>query len=129
MGLLLKLSLAGSSLIGLGALLRYLGHQSGPSSPTQYDLGLASDYPVGSRTVIADAQALLIHTQEGFSAFSLVCPHLGCLVNVTNDGFACPCHGSRFLLDGSLRNGPASRGLTLLRVEESTDGQLTLYTS
>jgi Rieske Fe-S protein len=127
LGLLIKGSLAGSALLGLGALGRFISYQSEGSPPSQIDLGPATDYPVGSRAPVASAQAIIIHSEQGFSALSLVCPHLGCTVNVTSDGFACPCHGSHFLLDGSLRNGPASHPLSTLRVEVNAEGRLILH--
>jgi cytochrome b6-f complex iron-sulfur subunit len=127
LSLVLKGSLAGSALIGLGMLVRYLSFQSEESPPSQFDLGPASDFPLGSHLPVPQAQAVVLHTDQGFSAYSLVCPHLGCLVNLTNEGFACPCHGSRFLPDGSVRNGPASRPLTALRIEENADQHLILY--
>ena len=129
LSLALKGSLAGSVLIGLGMMVRFISYQSEQSPPSQYDLGQASDFPLGSRITVPTAQAIIIHDSQGIHAISLVCPHLGCLVNVTSDGFACPCHGSRFSPDGSLRNGPASRPLTALRVEENPEGHLILYTS
>ena len=113
--------------MGLSMLLRYFGYQNADSPPSEYDLGLASNYPIGSRTVVQSAQAIVIHETQGYTAISLVCPHLGCRVDVTNDGFACPCHGSHFLPDGGLRNGPASKPLTVLQVETNAEGHLILY--
>jgi len=56
------------------------------------------------------------------SAFSAVCPHLGCSVNVAekSSGFACPCHTSAFDGEGKRKSGPAPRDLDVLatRVEE-----------
>jgi len=125
--LVVKACLAGSALMGFGMILKYLGYQTEESPPSEYDLGLASDYPLGSRITVQPAQAIIIHDNQGYIAISLVCPHLGCRVDVTGDGFACPCHGSRFMPDGSLLNGPASKSLTVLQVEINTEGHLILY--
>ena len=127
------LALAGKSLLalcgllGLGELFQYLSYQPEPSAPTQFDLGPAGNYPPGSRTLLPNAQAVLLHTEAGFTALSLVCPHLGCTVNPSDGGYACPCHGSRFNQDGSLRNGPAGQPLKVLKVEETPDGRLILH--
>jgi nitrite reductase/ring-hydroxylating ferredoxin subunit len=129
------LSLAGKSLLalcgllGLGGLVTYLSFQPDPAPPTLFDLGDASNYPPGSRTVIADARAVVLHTDSGYSAKSLVCPHLGCTVALAPAGYACPCHGSRFNLDGSVRNGPASQPMKVLTVEVTPDGKLILHTA
>ncbi len=128
MDLLVKTSLAGSALLGIGALGRFISFQGENSAPSQFDLGMASNYPSGTRTPAPEIPALIIHDEQDFKALSLVCPHLGCTVNLTADGFTCPCHGSRFLTDGSLRNGPASKPLTSLKVEVNDAGHLIVYT-
>ena len=120
--------LALSGLLGLGGLLRFLAYQTDPPPPTEFDLGPASDYPPSSRTVLANVPAILIHTQAGFVALSLVCTHLGCTLAPTPEGFACPCHGSQFDPHGALRRGPASRSLRLLGIEKTPSGHLILHT-
>jgi len=126
------LALAGKSflalcgLLGLGELAQYLSYQPEPAAPTQYDLGPVGNYPPGSHTLLPQAPAVLLHTEAGFAAFSLVCPHLGCTVEPSEGGYACPCHGSRFNADGSLRNGPASHPMRALKVEKTPDGRLIL---
>ncbi len=51
-------------------------------------------------------------------AFTPKCPHLGCNVHWSSKehAFLCPCHGSRFALDGRVIAGPAPRGLDTLPV-------------
>ena len=47
--------------------------------------------------------------------FDLTCPHAGCKVEKKGNEYVCPCHGSRFSVsDGSLLEGPATKGLTPL---------------
>ncbi|HXE72641.1 MAG TPA: ubiquinol-cytochrome c reductase iron-sulfur subunit [Candidatus Nitrosotenuis sp.] len=48
--------------------------------------------------------------------FSPICPHLGCQYNwdQARHEFLCPCHGSRFALDGRVLGGPAPRPLDTL---------------
>ena len=118
-----------SGLLGLGGLIRFLDFQTEPPAPTDFDLGLASDYPLGTHKVIPDVPALLIHDASGFSALSLVCTHLGCTVEEKAEGFSCPCHGSRFDPQGEVTRGPANKPLGKLRVETTEDGHLHLYTA
>jgi Rieske Fe-S protein len=113
-----------SGLLGLGGLFKFLDYQTASPPPDKLDLGPASDYPPGSRTVLDHPPALLIHTQAGIQALSLVCPHLGCTVEPQADDFRCPCHGSRFDADGGLVNGPASQPLPPLHVEVREDGHV-----
>jgi cytochrome b6-f complex iron-sulfur subunit len=117
-----------SAALGLGGLLRFLDYEPNPAPKTEFDLGPAENYPPGSRTLLAEPPAVLLHTENGFSALSLVCTHLGCTLEQNRDGFDCPCHGSRFNADGNVTHGPASQSLVRLRVEISADNKIVLYT-
>ncbi len=120
--------LTACGLVGLGGLMRFLSYPSQPSTPTEFDLGMGSDYAPGSRTVLPDIPAVLIQNDKGFTALSLVCTHLGCTVESQPGGFACPCHGSRFDLEGKVTHGPASQALSVFRFETKPDGKMHMFT-
>ena len=56
------------------------------------------------------------------------CSHLGCSValNNTDKSFDCPCHGSRFHLDGTVRHGPAAFPLSNLTAQPDPSDPTTL---
>ena len=81
-----------------------------PGAPANA-IAKTSDVPVGSGVVVDD----IVVTQPSagvFSGFSATCTHQGCAVAEVQDGtINCPCHGSKFNLDGTVASGPASRPL------------------
>jgi Rieske Fe-S protein len=47
-----------------------------------------------------------------FKGFRARCTHAGCALSKIEDGQAvCPCHGSRFTLEGTVARGPATEPL------------------
>lgn len=58
-------------------------------------------------------------------AFSARCTHLGCTIDHQQQGvMICPCHGSKFTLQGAVLNGPAGRPLTRLKIRrEAVSGR------
>jgi menaquinol-cytochrome c reductase iron-sulfur subunit len=63
----------------------------------------------------------LVKHGDKVTAFSAVCPHLGCSVNAVADGaFSCPCHTSAFDPQGKKKSGPSPRDMDALatRIEE-----------
>src|SRR5439155_11567559 len=50
----------------------------------------------------------LVRRGENVTALSVVCPHLGCSINVEpSASFACPCHTSAFTAEGKRSAGPS----------------------
>lgn len=86
-------------------------------------LGVAKDVPVGGGVVFRAAKIVVTQPVAGqFAAFSAVCTHQGCVVAEVTDGtINCDCHGSRFALDGSVANGPATKPLPARAVRVSGD--------
>jgi cytochrome b6-f complex iron-sulfur subunit len=117
-----------SGALALGGVIRFLNFQTEPAPQTEFDIGPGENYSLNSRTLLADIPAILLHTDSGFSALSLVCTHLGCIVEQKNNGFTCPCHSSRYDAAGNVTHGPAKYSLRPLRVEKMSDGHLILYT-
>jgi Rieske Fe-S protein len=62
--------------------------------------------------VIVDKVVVTQPTAGVFKGFSSTCTHKGCTVDKIADGtIDCPCHGSKFNLDGSVAKGPATTPL------------------
>jgi len=72
----------------------------------------AEEVPSGEARVLRDGLAktgVYRDEQGGLHAVSMRCTHLGCLLrfNAAERSWDCPCHGSRFDVDGAVLEGPA----------------------
>ena len=123
-----KISLGLAGILGLGGLVRYVSHEPAEKSPSSFDLGLSADFPASDDLIRLDIPAIIYKTNDDFIAFSLVCTHLGCTVEVDGENFSCPCHGSQFDHNGSVLKGPATRSLSSLEVGISESGRIILQT-
>jgi Rieske Fe-S protein len=90
-------------------------------------LGKAAAVPVGGGAVFAAHKVVVTQPQAGrYVGLSAVCTHAGCIVgNVAGGTINCPCHGSRYHLDGTVARGPAARALAN-RPVAVVDGELEL---
>ena len=70
----------------------------------------------------------LVRRGASVCALSTTCPHAGCFVDfdAARSNFACPCHGSRFALDGSREEGPSPRAMDQLPTEVK-EGRVLVY--
>lgn len=62
---------------------------------------------------------------QGVAAIYKVCTHLGCIYSwiTVNNRFECPCHGSKYRLDGRRIESPAPRTLDRFKVEALNEDQ------
>ncbi len=73
---------------------------------------LTADVPVKGALALPEDGVAVVQLEEGvFEALDLTCTHLGCRVRATENGFTCPCHGSRFGPRGQVLTGPAAAPL------------------
>jgi Rieske Fe-S protein len=83
----------------------------GTATPAAKAIAKTADVPVGSGVIVDE----IVVTQPSagvFKGFSAKCTHKGCLVDKIADGtIDCPCHGSKFNLDGTVAHGPADKPL------------------
>jgi glycine/D-amino acid oxidase-like deaminating enzyme/nitrite reductase/ring-hydroxylating ferredoxin subunit len=74
------------------------------------------EVPAGAAAILKlDGKRTAVFRDEGgrVHAVSAVCTHLGCVLgwNPIDRTWDCPCHGSRFALDGTVIHGPATTSL------------------
>ncbi len=118
--------------LGSGAVtLDYLKPKVLFEPPTRFRAGTALDYPEGTVRFHKEQKTYVIGGPSGIYAVSAVCTHLGCITRFLSDEnvIACPCHGSRFDVEGNVVHGPAPRPLPWLEVQEDAAGNLVVDTS
>lgn len=126
-----KISIFGA-LAAVGAVvansLRLIKPRLLPEASSKFSIGLAGKYPAGSTQLIAERNLLVVSTENGVGAISMICTHLGCVVLPDADGFKCPCHGSKFDDNGKVLAGPAPGPLPWLAISQRADGKLEVNT-
>jgi len=100
--------------------------------PTAFRAGSPLDYPDGTVRLNKEQRAYVIGGKGGVYALSAICTHLGCITRYLADErvIACPCHGSRFDLEGNIVHGPAPRPLPWVEVRlDAATGVLVVDTA
>lgn len=124
------LAVGGAAAGGVAAMLRYV-------VPARPEPGLrfsAAELPAEGAVSImrGDTPVAIANAGDGaIVAFVPRCTHLGCTLIWKADGpvfegnaayFDCPCHSSRFAIDGRVLNGPAARDLDRYPSKLAGDG-------
>jgi len=89
-------------------------------------VGKSNTFPVDTFTYIDEHKIYIYRDHEGVKAVSAICTHLGCILEIDEDGFLCPCHGSSYNRSGEVLSGPAPRALSWYQVSKAPDGQLVI---
>jgi len=110
------------SLLGGASLWRFLTPRAGAGGPGAVSVPVA-DVPAEGALVLPQHRVAVVREGGEYFAIDLTCTHLACTVKATEQGFACPCHGSRFGSGGQVLTGPAPRALRRLRLDRR-DGVL-----
>lgn len=65
--------------------------------------------------------AMVFRTKAGVFAYSLVCTHQGCTVDLSGKQLMCPCHGATYdpFKGAKVTSGPAPRALSSIKVKIS----------
>jgi len=118
---------AGSGVVTLD----YLNPKVVFEPPTRFSAGIPADYGDGTVRFNKERKAYVVGVSGGIYALSAVCTHLGCITRFLSEErcIACPCHGSRFGLEGNLLSGPAPRPLPWLEVQADPSGNVIVDTS
>ncbi len=127
--------LAQSTLLAVVGVLAACGSSStGPSGPLTVTLANFSALAtVGGIAVVDDGSqsgrpvAVVRTGATAYAAFSLICPHRGCMVGINGGSFLCPCHGAQFAADGSWIGGqPTSNLSSYSTTYDAAAGTLTI---
>jgi Rieske Fe-S protein len=117
--------MGGALLFGLVGLLKVPKAAVLASPSKKFKVALPETLAMGEAFVPPGRAVAVFKGADGIYAVSTICTHLGCLVKANAEGFECPCHGSKFLADGTVSRGPAPQALPWLKVSVS-GGALTI---
>jgi len=116
--------LFGSAIIAVFSNLIFIKPRATYGQPNRFAIGKPEDFPAGARISLDTRRICIVREGDKVGAISTTCTHLGCIVGVSETGFACPCHGSHYDQDGIVTGGPAPRALPWYQVTLAPNGDL-----
>lgn len=142
----------GALVFGGFEIIKFMFPQATLEDPTEFKVQQdPATITIGSPLQITDKRVTIVRDNGGLYAVYLVCTHLGCTPNYSSDvtgdltpdiaarakqrgdrppdlripnGWACPCHGSRYFIDSTNFYGPAPRPMDWVKISFGKDGKL-----
>lgn len=112
-------SMMAAFLLSIFGMLKLPKAAVSASPAKKFNVSIPDTLPEGEAFIPPGRNVAVFRDAEGVFAISTVCTHLGCIVKASPAGFDCPCHGSGFTKDGTVRKGPAPKPLPWLKVSLS----------
>lgn len=124
LGWLTGAGLAGSAGLSAVSNFVFIKPRATYGQPQRFSIGKPDDFPPGTRIAMAARHICIVREGSKLAAVSTTCTHLGCTVGISDTGYACPCHGSRFDQDGNVTGGPAPKPLPWFKVSLAPNGEI-----
>ena len=118
--------LFGSAIITVFSNLIFIKPRATYGQPNRFSIGKPEAIPPGSKIALDQRRICIVRDGNKVAAISTTCTHLGCIVSLSETGFACPCHGSRYDQDGNVTGGPAPKPLSWYQVQVAPNGELVV---
>ena len=119
-----SVGLAGSAVLAVLSDLIFFKPRVTYGQPALFQIGKPEEYPPGTRIAREAERICIVREGNKLAAISTTCTHLGCSVAISDTGFACPCHGSRYDQDGTVTGGPAPKPLPWFKVSLAPNGEI-----
>lgn len=119
-----SVGLAGSAVLAVLSDLIFFKPRVTYGQPALFQIGKPEEFPPGTRMAREAERICIVREGNKIAAISTTCTHLGCSVAISDTGFACPCHGSRYDQDGTVTGGPAPKPLPWFKVSLAPNGEI-----
>jgi cytochrome b6-f complex iron-sulfur subunit len=119
-----SVGLAGSALLAAVSDVIFFKPRVTYGQPAIFQIGKPDEFPPGTRIAREAERICIVREGNHVAAISTTCTHLGCSVSISDTGFACPCHGSRYDQDGSVTGGPAPKPPPWFKVSLAPNGEI-----
>ena len=119
-----SVGLFGSAVLAVVSDLVFFKPRVTYGQPAKFQIGKPEEFPSGTRIAREAERICIVRDGNKLAAISTTCTHLGCSVGISDTGFACPCHGSRYDQDGNVTGGPAPKPLPWFKVSLAPNGEI-----